>query len=178
MVQGKVAEMGIWEKYNIHILTAAGIAVGVYLALSWGSMDSVQRAIGIFIVGITLHEWEETRYPGGFFDLMTRMFGISDVTEQKMGRAHGAVVVAIALFAFVPFFFANVRWLAMVPGILGVFEAFVHVAGIRIHHLRRPYTPGMATALLLLLHSMPSSSARLQRARMVAAYVARSASSL
>lgn len=57
-----------------------------------------------------------------------------------MGKAHGIVVVAIVFFAFVPFFFPSVPWLAMVPAILGIFEAFIHVAGIWIHRLKRPYT--------------------------------------
>ncbi len=145
--------MGFWARHNLHILTAAGIAVAAYLVVEWGGMEPAQRALGVFIVGITLHEWEEMRFPGGFFGLMTRMFGIEGATELQMGKAHGAVAIAISFFAYVPFFLHEVAWLAMVPAILGVFEAFIHVAGIKIHRLKRPYSPGMATALLILLPS-------------------------
>lgn len=145
--------MNLWVKYNIHILTIAGAAVAIYLVLGWEAMNPLQRAIGVFIIGITLHEWEEMRFPGGFFNLMTRMFGIDGSDEVKMGKAHGAVVIAIIFFAFIPFFFYELAWLAMVPAILGIFEAFIHVAGIKIHRLKKPYTPGMATAWLLLLPS-------------------------
>lgn len=145
--------MEFWAKHNLHILTVAGIAVAAYLAIGWGGMEPLQRAIGVFIVGVTLHEWEEMRFPGGFFGLMTNMFGIKDATELQMDKAHGAVAIAIVFFAYVPFFFYEVAWLAMVPAILGIFESFIHVVGIKIHRLKRPYSPGMATALLILLPS-------------------------
>lgn len=143
---------GLWAKSNIWILTAAGMAVAAYMALAWDAMPVAQRALGSFVVGIVLHEWEETRFPGGFYDLMTKKFGIEDYTQEQAGLAHGAVVVAIAFFAFVPFLlWERASWLAGIPAILGFFEAVIHVVGIRIHKLPHPYSPGMATALLCLL---------------------------
>ncbi len=145
---------GLWAKSNIWILTAAGIAVAAYMALAWDAMPAGQRALGFFAMGIVLHEWEEMHFPGGFYDLMTRKFGIEGYTQQQAGLSHGAVVVAIAFFAFVPFLlWERAPWLAGIPAILGFFEAVIHVVGIRIHNLPRPYSPGMATALLCLLPS-------------------------
>ena len=138
-------------KYNLHILTVAGALVLAYTIFAWESIPETQRAIGLFIAGITLHEWEEMRFPGGFFGLMAKKFGLSDVTEEKMDKAHGAVVIAIVFFAFIPFFLPGVAWLSAVPAILGIFESFIHIVGIKIHGLKRPYTPGMATAQLCLL---------------------------
>lgn len=144
----------LWAKSNIYLLTIAGVVVAVCMALGWHVMPAGQKALGCFIVGITLHEWEETRFPGGFFELMTKKFGISDYTPEQAGLAHGAVVIAIAFVAFLPFLlWSRVPWLAGVPAILGFFEALIHVVGIRIHRLPRPYSPGMATALLCLLPS-------------------------
>ncbi|WP_165053218.1 MULTISPECIES: HXXEE domain-containing protein [unclassified Adlercreutzia] len=145
--------MRFWDTYNLHLLTLACLCVAVYLGVCWETMPPLKRALGFFVIGITLHEWEETRFPGGFFDLMTRKFGISEYTPQQVGRAHGAAVIAIVFFAFVPFLLSDIRWLALVSGVLGVFEAFIHVAGIRIHRLKYPYSPGMATALVCLLPS-------------------------
>ena len=144
----------LWAKSNIYLLTAAGIAVAIYIAIMWGEMPAGQKALGFFVVGITLHEWEEMRFPGGFYELMTKKFGIGNYTEEQAGLSHGAVVLAIVFFAFVPFLLWPVApWLAGIPAILGFFEAFIHIVGIKIHNLPRPYTPGMATALLCLLPS-------------------------
>lgn len=144
----------LWAKSNIWILTAAGAAVAIYLALNWGTMPAGQKALGFFVVAITLHEWEEGYFPGGFYELMTKKFGIESYTKEQADLSHGAVVIAIAFFAFVPFlFWGQAHWLAGIPAILGFFEAVIHIAGIRIHKLPRPYTPGMATALLCLLPS-------------------------
>ena len=142
----------LWARSNIYILTLAGIAVAAYMVLAWDAMPAGQKALGFFVVGIVLHEWEETRFPGGFFELMTRKFGIEGCSEEQAGLAHGCVVAAIALFAFVPFLlWGQVPWLAGIPAILGFFEAIIHVVGIKVHNLKRPYSPGMATALLCLL---------------------------
>ena len=144
----------LWAKSNIYLLTAAGIAVALYMAFMWGDMPAGQKALGFFVVGITLHEWEECRFPGGFYDLMTKKLGIGDYTKEEADLSHGAVVIAIVFFAFVPFLlWEYAPWLAGIPAILGFFEAFIHIAGIKIHNLPRPYTPGMATALLCLLPS-------------------------
>lgn len=143
--------MKFWIKNNLYLLTLASLCVLIYVVARWDAISEMQRALGLFVVAITLHEWEESRYPGGFYELMAKTFGWNDVNKETMGKAHGIVVVAIVFFAFVPFFFPSVPWLAMVPAILGIFEAFIHVAGIWIHRLKRPYTPGMLTALLCLL---------------------------
>lgn len=142
----------IWAKSNIYLLTLAGVAVAIWMALSWGSIAAGQKAIGFFVIGMVLHEWEEMRFPGGFYELMAKKFGIGPVTSVQMGLSHGVVSAALALFAFLPLLlWEPVPWLAGVPVILGVFEAFIHIAGIKIHGLAHPYTPGMATALLWLL---------------------------
>jgi len=144
----------LWAKSNIWVLTVAGAAVAAHMAVNWGAMPAGQKALGFFVVAITLHEWEEGHFPGGFYELMTKKFGIGEYTPEQVGLSHGAVVVAIAFFAFVPFLlWEQVPWLAGIPAILGFFEALIHIAGIRIHKLPRPYSPGMATALLCLLPS-------------------------
>lgn len=144
----------LWAKANIYILTLAGIAVAVHMALAWGAMPAAQKALGFFCIGITLHEWEELRFPGGFHALMFKKLRIEGVPRERIGLAHGAVVVAIALFAFIPYLlWEQAAWVAGIPAILGIFEALIHVAGIRIHRMPRPYTPGMATALFCLLPS-------------------------
>lgn len=72
----------LWAKSNIYLLTLVGISVAVYMALTWDTMLMGQRALGFFAVAIVLHEWEEMRFPGGFYELMTKKFGIGDYTQE------------------------------------------------------------------------------------------------
>jgi hypothetical protein len=55
------------------------------------------------------------------------------------------------LIVFVPLFFPNVPFLAMPAMMVGPLEAIVHVAVIRIFRLNHFYSPGMVTAVVLLL---------------------------
>ena len=144
----------LWAKHNIYLLTLITLCITVYMILSWDAMPAGQKALGFFCIAITLHEWEEMRFPGGFYDLMTKKFKIENVTEEKEGMSHGVVVVVICFFAYIPFFlWETAPWLAGIPAILGIFEAFIHLVGIKLHNMPHPYTPGLTTALLALLPS-------------------------
>ena len=37
---------------------------------------------------------------------------------------------------------------------LGIFESIVHIVGIKLHEMKKPYTPGLVTAILLLCMSI------------------------
>ena len=43
---------------------------------------------------------------------------------------------------------------ALVPLVLAIFEGFIHTAGIIIHQLKKPYSPGMITAWIMLGYSI------------------------
>ena len=118
-----------------------------FCAVFRGELSLVQRIMLGYMFLYTLHEWEEARIPGGFYKLMSKYFGI-DLTPEKEASAHIPVAVFLILITFVPFFIQQ-PLLALVPVYLGIFEALVHVAGIKLHRLDKPYTPGMVTALCL-----------------------------
>ena len=42
----------------------------------------------------------------------------------------------------------------MIPLGLGLFEGVIHVAGIKIHKLKKPYTPGMITGIIMFVYSI------------------------
>ena len=56
-------------KHNLEILTVVlAIIFGVSLFF-WDSLTIAGKALLGFMVLYTLHEWEESRFPGGFYDL-------------------------------------------------------------------------------------------------------------
>lgn len=135
-------------KYSLEMLSVF-LTAEFIVTMIFRSVLSPGRIItGVFALLIMLHEWEETRYPGGFFQLMGRLMGI-DLTTVNMGKCHLPTKILIFAFAVVPMIFDQVMVLVCVPIILMLFEMFIHIAGIFIHKLGKPYTPGLVTAIFM-----------------------------
>lgn len=140
------------KKYNLEILTLIMFEMVSCCAVFYNELGLVQRIMMGYMFLYTLHEWEETRFPGGFSKLMSKFFGL-ELAQDKENASHIPVMVLLIVITFVPFFTQS-PLLALVPVYLGLFEAFIHVVGIKIHKMKKPYTPGMVSALLLCAASV------------------------
>jgi hypothetical protein len=108
----------------------------------------MQRTVGLFFVALVLHVWEEMRYPGGFPEMVMSRLNFAIPNRH----AAEAIVAGYVLYlVFVPLFFPHVIWLAMASMVLGVLEAVAHTAEIKLFRLKHYYSPGLATAIVLLL---------------------------
>ena len=138
--------------YNLEILTVVlAIVCGVSL-LFWDSLTISGKALLGFMVLYTLHEWEESRMPGGFYDLFFGGFGIQITASEA--EMHLPVAIYIFIMLLIPFALQQVTFLVLIPLGLGLFEGVIHVAGIKIHKLQKPYTPGMITGLVMFVYSV------------------------
>lgn len=63
------------------------------------------------------------------------------------------MAVLLLVITFVSFA-TQLPVLALVPVYPGLFETFIHVAGIKIHKMTKPYTPGMITGIVLGISSV------------------------
>jgi Protein of unknown function with HXXEE motif len=135
-------------KHNLYVMAALGVAVAIYVGLDWRTMTVLQRMSGLFFIGLVLHLWEEGRFPGGFVELITERLHFT-----ASSRWFGEVVTAAyaLVIAFVPLFFPHVPFLAMSAMMLGVMEAVMHTAMIRMFRMKHFYSPGLATAVFVLL---------------------------
>ena len=140
------------KKYNLEIMTVIFFGTITICAVFGSQLGLIQRIMLGYMFLFTLHEWEETRYPGGFADLMVKFFGVNADADQ-IAKAHIPVAVLLLVITFVPFF-TQLPLLSLVPVYLGLFETFIHVAGIKIHNMEKPYTPGMVTGILLGITSV------------------------
>ena len=82
------------------------------------------------------------------YSVYTELFTLSEKFFFKL-----SVVVLLIVITFVPFF-TQLPLLALVPVYLGLFEALIHIVGIKIHKMKKPYTPGMVSAILLGISSI------------------------
>ena len=138
--------------YNLEILTVVlAIVFGVSLFF-WNILTISGKALLGFMILYTFHEWEESRFPGGFYDLFFGGFGI-EITASE-ARMHLPVAIYILIMLLVPFILQQTTFLMLIPLGLGLFEGVIHVAGIKIHKLKKPYTPGMITGFIMFVYSV------------------------
>ena len=135
------------RKYNLEIMTAIFFGVMTFCSVFVKDLSLIQRIMLGCMFLYTLHEWEESRFPGGFMDLMAKFFGVR-ISSEQAAASHIPVAVFLLVIMLVPFF-TQLPILALVPVYLGLFEMFIHIAGIRIHRMKKPYTPGMITGIIL-----------------------------
>ena len=140
------------KKYNLEIMTVIFFGTITICAVFGSQLGLVRRIMLGYMFLFTLHEWEETRFPGGFADLMVKFFGVG-ADADKIAKAHIPVAVLLLVITFVPFFTQHPT-LSLVPIYLGLFETFIHLAGIKIHKMDKPYTPGMVTGIMLGITSV------------------------
>ena len=139
-------------KYNLEMMSgifAVIVAVGI---LNWPELSMLRRMILIFMVLYTLHECEESRFPGGFYRIFFSKCTIDpNISEERL---HFPVAVYLLIILPVPFVLDNIVVLGLVPLLLALFEGFIHTAGIIIHQLKRPYSPGMITAWIMFVYAI------------------------
>ena len=138
--------------YNLEILTVVLTVVFGVSLFFWDNLSLAGKALLGFMVLYTFHEWEESRFPGGFYDLFFGGFGI-EITASE-ARMHLPVAIYILIMLLVPFALQQTTFLMLIPLGLGLFEGVIHVAGIKIHKLKKPYTPGMITGLIMFAYSI------------------------
>ena len=138
--------------YNLEILTAILTIVFGASLFFWTNLTLAGKALLGFMVLYTLHEWEESRFPGGFYDLFFGGFGL-EITASE-ARMHLPVAIYILIMLLIPFALQQITFLVLIPLGLGLFEGVIHVAGIKIHKLKKPYTLGMITGLIMFAYSV------------------------
>jgi hypothetical protein len=135
-------------KNNLYLVTALAAVVAAFVIWDWASMPVHQRMVGLFFVALVMHLWEEQRIPGGFVEMVTEHLHFT-ASSREFGETVTAAVVIVV--AFVPLLFPRLVFLSMAPMMLGVLEAIEHVGVIKVFRLKHFYSPGMVTAVGLLL---------------------------
>ena len=115
-----------------------------------GELSVVQKFVVVYTCLFILHEWEESKYPGGFIDLISKMIQIQPSAETKRA-SRIPTGIFLLLFSIVPFYCDGKAVFAVALASFGIFEGIVHAVGIRIFHTKKPYTPGMITAEIELI---------------------------
>lgn len=143
------------KKYNIHIFIVLVAFLTVYDFLNWESISIVRKLVNLFAVLAILHEIEEKYWPGGFHALMFKKMNV-DIKDVDVEMSNLTVFVFWLVYLGLGYIFDNLVFFFIMTIALSIFEAIVHTAGIKIHKLDKPYTPGLVTAWLLAIAAIYS----------------------
>lgn len=138
------------KKYNMHIFILIVAILTIYDLANWNSISLVRKLVNVFAVLGILHEIEEKYWPGGFMELMLKKLKVN-ISDFDTETAKMNVVIFWLVYIFLGYVFDNMIFFVMMTVVLSLFEAFIHTAGIKIHKLDKPYTPGLVTAWLMAI---------------------------
>jgi len=137
-----------FEKNSVFFSSALSLGIVVYMVLNWEVMPMLQFFVGLYFIAISLHEWEEMRFPGGFIEMVTSNMNLN---LGNPGIAKMVLFIVELLIAFVPLFFSQIVWMCVAPLLLGFIETLAHIAATRMNKSKRFYSPGMITAIIVML---------------------------
>ena len=140
------------KNYALEIYTVIALALIVGVAIFMGELTVVQQFVVFLSFLFVLHEWEEGHYPGGFLDLISANVLQMDVDMETMRGSRLITGVFLFVMTIVPFCYGDrIPLFVVTVAAFCIFEGIVHIAGIKIFRLSKPYTPGMVTAEIELL---------------------------
>lgn len=140
------------KHYALEIYTVIAMLLITLVAMFADNLTIIQQfAVWVSFLCI-LHEWEEGRYPGGFLDLIQVNVLQRDLDEETKRGSRLVTAVFIYVITIVPFFYGDrLPMLIVATASFCIFEGLIHVAGIKIFRIQKPYTPGLVTAELELV---------------------------
>ena len=140
------------KHYALEIYTVISMLLITLVAMFMDGLTVVQQAVVWVSFLCILHEWEEGRFPGGFLDLIQANVLQRDIDiETKLGSR---LITAVFIFTItiVPFFFGDrIPMFPVAMATFCIFEGIIHIVGIKIFRLSKPYTPGLVTAEIELV---------------------------
>ena len=138
--------------YALEIYTLIAMLLITLVAMFMDGLTVIQQfAVWVSFLCI-LHEWEENRYPGGFFDLFEKNMLQRELDMEARLGSRLATAVFIYVITIVPFFYGDrIPMFPVAMASFCIFEGIIHVVGIKIMHLQKPYSPGLITAEMELV---------------------------
>jgi hypothetical protein len=141
-------------RYNLEIFTGIMLLFCMITVVFWKDMSLVRKLAAGYMLLYVMHEWEEGRFPGGFYDLFFDRIG-AEVKGDPYAM-HVPAAVLIIVFTLLPWVFDQVYLLLVPPIGLSLFEGFIHTLGIKLMKTKKPYTPGMITAWMMFAFAIYS----------------------
>ena len=86
-------------RYNLEIFTGIMLLFCVITALFWKEMSLARKLAAGYMLLYVMHEWEEGRLPGGFYDLFFGRIGAEVKGDRYAMHVPAAVMIIISRFS-------------------------------------------------------------------------------
>ncbi|MBR1850758.1 MAG: HXXEE domain-containing protein [Bacteroidales bacterium] len=140
------------KHYALEIYTVTAILLITLVAIFMPELTTIQKYVVFMSFLFVLHEWEEGRYPGGFLELLSANILQMEVEKETMLASRLITAVFIFVMTIVPFFYGDqITMFALTVATFCIFEGIIHIVGIILLHIGKPYSPGMVTAEIELV---------------------------
>ena len=140
------------KHYALEIYTVIAMLLIVCVAIFMNELTVIQKFTVFLSFLYILHEWEEGHYPGGFLDLISANVLRREIDPETKLASRINTGVFIFVMTIIPFFWGDrIPIFALTMAAFSIFEGIIHVAGIKIFSMDKPYTPGMVTAEIELV---------------------------
>ena len=139
-----------WYQIGIGLATVLSVAL-----LVWhDSLSSFRALLGVSLVSLFIHQFEEYQFPGGFPRMLnTAMFNSKQPDRYPLNPNTALIInttIGWTLYALAFIFADRALWLAIASILVSAGNVFAHLILFNIKG-KTLYNPGMFTALALFL---------------------------
>lgn len=134
--------------YSLEIFSAVVILLTLVNTLFFPSLSLVRKLVNGFALTAILHEFEEKRTPGGFYELVEKTLGVK-TSETDLPLAATYVMIYWTVVLTLSYIFPSVVVFCIMLIALGILEIFGHTMLIFAAHLGKPYSPGLISAWIM-----------------------------
>ena len=134
--------------YSLELFCACVIVLTLVRILFFPVLPLVRSLVCGYALIAVLHEFEEKRVPGGFYEMVRDILDVR-VKPGQEGLSASFVMVYWIVVLSLSFVFDDVIVLFVMLIALGVLEIVGHTAVIFVGRLGRPYSPGLVSAWLM-----------------------------
>lgn len=131
-----------------------GLVFGAIAVALLGNLQTVQVILLLFFAALTLHQFEELGWPGGFpwyYNEIIRPKG-GPLDRNPLNQNNNLFINVWAAYpiTLLPVFFPNAVWMGFGMVLFGVGQFIVHAIAFNIK-LKYFYNPGLVTVVFLYL---------------------------
>ncbi len=127
----------------IEIYTAFTIIVCALVYIKKDKMSFSKKINAIMLFISCLHCWEESKWAGGYFDLILNKNGLKGKVDDNLAYT---VLTDLPLVMFGISWAKDKKPFNLAFSAMGIFEMVSHTAGIKMYNTDKPYVPGMYTS--------------------------------